>query len=131
MLRFCVHHSNSAFTWVERLTFAPQEFWVINPWICWCWKDRYWRTARKTATDVEDNLPVSLLNSLAATFSQFKKFPHYACNFYIFSLGRLNVIFRESALHETAYFLFPNLLKRSCFQKIHTGIWSFLYYQER
>ena len=35
-------------------------------------------------------------------------------------------------LHEKPYFLFPNVLKRLSFQKIRTGIWSFLfYYQER
>ena len=33
--------------------------------------------------------------------------------------------------HKKAYFLFPNVLKRWSFQKNLTGIWSFLYYQER
>ena len=35
------------------------------------------------------------------------------------------------ALHGKPYFLFPNVLKRWPFQKNCTGIWSFLYYQER
>ena len=34
-------------------------------------------------------------------------------------------------LHKKPCFLFPNLLKRSFFQKHCNGIWSFLYYQER
>ena len=34
-------------------------------------------------------------------------------------------------MHENPYFLFPNVLKRWSFQKSRTGIWSFLYYQER
>ena len=34
-------------------------------------------------------------------------------------------------LHEKSHFLFPNVLRRSSFQKNCTGIWSFLYYQER
>ena len=35
------------------------------------------------------------------------------------------------SLHEQPYFLFPNFLKRSFFQKNRTGIWSFLYHLER
>ena len=34
-------------------------------------------------------------------------------------------------LHKKPHFLFPNVLRRSSFQKNCTGIWSFLYYQER
>ena len=34
-------------------------------------------------------------------------------------------------MHEKLYFFYPNVLKRWSFQKNHTGIWSFLYYQER
>ena len=34
-------------------------------------------------------------------------------------------------LHEKPYFLFPNFLKRWSFQQNHTGIWYFLYHQER
>ena len=34
-------------------------------------------------------------------------------------------------LHEKTYFLFPNVLKRWSFEKTCTGVWSFLYYQER
>ena len=36
-----------------------------------------------------------------------------------------------SQLHEIPCFLFPDVLKRWSFQKNRTGIWSFLYYQER
>ena len=35
------------------------------------------------------------------------------------------------SLHEKPCFLFPDVLKRWYFQKNCTGIWSFLYYQER
>ena len=35
------------------------------------------------------------------------------------------------SLHERPYFLFPNVLERWSFQKNRTGIWSFLYHQER
>ena len=34
-------------------------------------------------------------------------------------------------LHEEPHFLFPDVLKRWCFQKNWAGIWSFLYYRER
>ena len=34
-------------------------------------------------------------------------------------------------LHKKPYFLFPNVLKRWFFQNNRSGIWSFLYYQER
>ena len=37
----------------------------------------------------------------------------------------------QNTLHEKPFFLFPNFLKRWSFQKYRTGIWSFLYYQER
>ena len=38
---------------------------------------------------------------------------------------------KSITLHEKPYFLFPNVLKRWSSQKNRTGIWSFLYYQER
>ena len=68
-LRFCDHHSNSAFLWVERVTITSQKFWVIIPWTCWCWRDQYWREVGKTATAIENSHPISLLNSLTVTVS--------------------------------------------------------------
>ena len=41
------------------------------------------------------------------------------------------ISWHHQTLHEKSYFLFPNVLKRWSFQKTCTGIWSFLYYQER
>ena len=38
---------------------------------------------------------------------------------------------KSITLHNKPYFLFPNILKRWSFQQNRTGIWSFLYYQER
>ena len=35
------------------------------------------------------------------------------------------------SLHKKPYFLFPTSPKRQSFQKNCTGIWTFLYYQER
>ena len=35
------------------------------------------------------------------------------------------------SLHRKPHFLFPEFLKRWSFQKNFSGIWSFLYYQER
>ena len=42
-----------------------------------------------------------------------------------------NFLRAGKSLHEKPYFLFPHALKRWSFQKNCTGIWSFLYYQER
>ena len=36
-----------------------------------------------------------------------------------------------ASLHKKPYFLFLNVLKRWSFQKNRTGIWSFLYHQEK
>ena len=44
------------------------------------------------------------------------------------SSRRLQDVF---TLHGKPYFLSPDVLKRWSFQKNRTGIWSFLYYQER
>ena len=38
---------------------------------------------------------------------------------------------KDISLHEKPYSLFPNVLKRCLFQKNRTGIWSFLYHQEK
>ena len=46
--------------------------------------------------------------------------------FFLFQIHQLS-----KSLHEKPYFLSPNVLKRWSFQKNRTGIWSFLYYQER
>ena len=37
----------------------------------------------------------------------------------------------RDSLHKKTYFIFPNVLKRWSFQNNRTGIWSFLYCQER
>ena len=42
-----------------------------------------------------------------------------------------NDYFKLLTLHRKPYFLFPDVLKRSFFQKNCAGIWSFLYYRER
>ena len=68
-------------------SFFSQEFWVIIPWICWCWRGRYSRGA---------NLLISLFNFLSVTVFLLKRFSHCVCNFFTFLLGKLNVIFRES-----------------------------------
>ena len=46
-------------------------------------------------------------------------------------LVETRILRRINKLHGKPYFLFPNVLKRWSFQKNRTGIWSFLYHQER
>ena len=43
----------------------------------------------------------------------------------------LRTLHKRPSLLKKPYFLFPNVLKRWSFQKKWTGIWSFLYHQER
>ena len=44
---------------------------------------------------------------------------------------KASIAFIQRTLHKKPYFLFPNVPKRSSFQKNCTRTWSFLYYQER
>ena len=54
---------------------------LIIPWICWCWRDHYWRSFGSAATTMENSLSISFLNALTITVSWSKISLHCICSF--------------------------------------------------
>ena len=95
-LIFCIHQCSSPLTCFDRLNCPSREDLEIIPWICSCCKVLYCSGAGRTASAVDDNLPINLLSSLAVTSDSFRNSLHWFFIFSTFSCGRLNVIFCDS-----------------------------------